>query len=45
MPTVMSAKTLQQREHYSKTHAKTGIYGPEHLYADKQQANEDIRIG
>ena len=32
------------KEHYSKTHAKTGIYGLEHLYADKQQANEDIRI-
>jgi hypothetical protein len=32
------------KEHYSKTHAKIGIYGLEHLYADKQQANEDIRI-
>jgi hypothetical protein len=32
------------KEHYSKTHAKTGIYGLENLYADKQQANEDIRI-
>jgi hypothetical protein len=30
--------------HYSKTHAATGIYGLEHLYADKQQANEDIRM-
>jgi hypothetical protein len=32
------------KEHYSKTHAKTGIYGLENLYADKKQANEDIRI-
>jgi hypothetical protein len=32
------------KEHYSKTHAKVGIYGLEHLYADKQQANENIRI-
>jgi hypothetical protein len=31
-------------EHYSKTHAKVGIYGLEGLYVDKKQANEDIRI-
>jgi hypothetical protein len=31
-------------EHYSKTHARTGIYGLEGLYVDKRQANEDIRI-
>jgi len=31
-------------EHYSKTHAKTGVYGVEHLYVDQEHANEDIRI-
>ena len=31
-------------EHYSKTHAKIGIYGLEGLYTNKQQANEDIRF-
>ena len=31
-------------EHYSKTHAKTGVYGLDGLYTDKTQANEDIRI-
>jgi hypothetical protein len=34
----------QQHEHYSKAHAKTGIYGVEHLYYDRNSANEDIRI-
>lgn len=34
----------EQHEHYSKTHAKTGIYGLHHLYNDDQQANEVIRI-
>jgi hypothetical protein len=29
-------------EHYSKTHAKTGIYGLEGLYTDKRKADEDI---
>jgi hypothetical protein len=29
-------------EHYSKTHAKTGIYGLEGLYLDKKKADEDI---
>lgn len=32
------------REHYSKTHAKTGVYGVEHLYTDRTIAYEDIRI-
>jgi hypothetical protein len=32
------------KEHYSKTHAKTGIYGLENLYIDNRRANEDIRI-
>jgi Glycosyltransferase sugar-binding region containing DXD motif len=31
-------------EHYSKTHAKTGIYGLENLYTDQIKANEDIRM-
>ena len=31
-------------EHYSKTHAKVGIYGLEGLYVDSKKANEDIRI-
>jgi len=31
-------------EHYSKTHAKTGIYGLEGLYANKQRADEDIQM-
>lgn len=31
-------------EHYSKTHAKTGIYGLEGLYVDKRKADEDIAI-
>jgi hypothetical protein len=31
-------------EHYSKAHAKTGIYGLEKLYKDHDNANEDIRI-
>jgi hypothetical protein len=31
-------------EHYSKTHAKIGIYGLEGLYVDKKQANEDVRL-
>ena len=30
--------------HYSKTHAKVGIYGLEGLYTDKKQANENIRL-
>lgn len=34
----------EEHEHYSKTHAKTGIYGLHHLYTDEKQANEDIRI-
>ena len=32
------------KEHYSKTHAKIGVYGVEHLYEDNEQANENIRI-
>jgi len=31
-------------EHYSKTHVKTGIYGVDKLYIDKNKANENIRI-
>jgi hypothetical protein len=38
------ADTEKKHEHYSKTHAKTGVYGVEHLYVDRVQAGEDIRI-
>jgi hypothetical protein len=31
-------------EHYSKTHARIGIYGVKNLYQDQNSANEDIRI-
>lgn len=31
-------------EHYSKTHAKVGVYGVEHLYVDRERAHETIRI-
>jgi Glycosyltransferase sugar-binding region containing DXD motif len=34
----------QQHEHYSKAHAKTGVYGVEHLYQDRNIAHEEIRI-
>jgi len=34
----------ESTEHYSKTHAKVGIYGVEKLYTDRTKANEDIRI-
>ena len=34
----------KKTEHYSKTHAKTGIYGLEGLYTDNKIANEDIRL-
>ena len=34
----------QQLQHYSQAHAKTGIYGLEHLYHDRNIANEEIRI-
>jgi hypothetical protein len=33
-----------QHEHYSKAHAKTGVYGVEHLYIDRKRANTSIRI-
>jgi hypothetical protein len=32
------------KEHYSKTHVKSGIYGLEKLYMDSIKANEDIRL-
>jgi hypothetical protein len=31
-------------EHYSNTHAKTGVYGVQNLYTDRVIAYEDIRI-
>jgi hypothetical protein len=33
-----------KKEHYSTTHAKTGIYGLQHLYTDNRRANEDVHI-
>ena len=38
------SKVQQQHEHYSKAHAKTGVYGVEHLYYDRNIAHEEIRI-
>jgi mannosyltransferase OCH1-like enzyme len=32
------------KEHYSKTHVKTGIYGLEKLYTDNFKANEDVHF-
>lgn len=34
----------KKTEHYSKTHAKTGIYGLDGLYNNKIKANEEIRL-
>jgi len=31
-------------QHYSKTHAKIGVYGVEHLYENNERSNENIRI-
>eukprot|EP00978_Attheya_sp_CCMP212_P049689 scaffold697295_cov47-Attheya_sp.AAC.1 len=31
-------------EHYSKTHAKVGVYGLEKLYVDRHSANEDVKL-
>jgi hypothetical protein len=33
-----------KREHYSNTHAKTGVYGVHNLYTDRDIVYEDIRI-
>jgi hypothetical protein len=30
--------------HYSKAHAKTGIYGHEKLYSDNNKADEEVRF-
>ena len=38
------SKQQQQHEHYSKAHARTGVYGVEHLYYDRNIAHEEIRI-
>ena len=32
------------KQHYSRTHEKTGVYGLRNLYADNIKANEEIRI-
>lgn len=44
MPDYDDREKLEDMEHYSKTHVKTGIYGLEKLYTDKNTANEDIHI-
>lgn len=44
MPDYDDRETLGDKEHYSKTHAKIGIYGLEKLYTNNHRANEDIRI-
>ena len=45
LPDADDLSGLSHHNHYSKTHAKVGIYGLEHLYdPDFVSANEDIRI-
>ena len=44
MPDYDDRDKLQEKEHYSKTHVKTGIYGLEKLYEDNRKANEDIKL-
>jgi mannosyltransferase OCH1-like enzyme len=39
-----AATSGKKTEHYSKTHAATGIYGLEGLYTDRKSANEDVRF-
>ncbi|GKY97918.1 hypothetical protein MPSEU_000749800 [Mayamaea pseudoterrestris] len=39
-----TAVKKQGGEHYSKAHAKTGIYGQVGLYVDQVRANEEVRI-
>ena len=38
------ANQEKPKEHYSKTHAKVGIYGVERLYTDNVIANEELRF-
>lgn len=44
LPEYDDREKLEDNEHYSKTHVKTGIYGVDKLYIDNQKANENIRI-
>ena len=44
MPDYDDRKQLEDNEHYSKTHVKTGVYGVDKLYTDTKKANENIRI-
>ena len=44
MPDYDDRETIGDKEHYSKTHAKKGIYGLEKLYINQEKANEDIKI-
>jgi hypothetical protein len=44
MPEYDDREQLEDQEHYSKTHVKTGIYGVDKLYIDRNKANVFIRI-
>lgn len=44
MPDYDDRDKFQDKEHYSKTHVKAGIYGLEKLYTDNKKANEDIKL-
>lgn len=39
-----AAENTPPHEHYSSTHAKTGVYGVHNLYTDREIAYEEIRI-
>ena len=44
MPDYDDRQQIEDQEHYSKTHVKTGIYGLDKLYIDNHKANEVIRV-
>lgn len=44
MPDYDDRKSLEEKEHYSKTHVKAGIYGLDKLYINNKKADEDIHI-
>jgi hypothetical protein len=44
MPDYDDRKQIEDQEHYSKTHVKTGIYGLDKLYIDNHKANAVIRV-
>ena len=37
-------KQQNQKDHYSKTHTLTGIYGLESVYVDNEKVNEDVQF-